>query len=268
MKKVVSGLCCLAIALISISWAQAPRPSFEVASIKPNTSGRNQAALLRQPGGKFVATNATVKMLLRVAYQIQDFQIYGGPNWTDSDRFDIEAKAEDAAGLQKEELALMLQNLLADRFQLKTHTERKELSVYELVVGKGGAKLQVAPAPEPPLAGASPAFFASDPGVIPGTFRMGKGDVLGLAVPLANFVSVLEQQLSRKIVDKTGLSGFFNVKLHWTPDTTENQSGQSAENSGPSLFTALQEQLGLRLESAKGLVEVIVIDSAQKPSEN
>ena len=268
----------LAIVFLAVPFFQqdavAPRPSFEVASIKPNNSGDNRVMTRSVGNGRFSAAGVTVKMLIGLAYRVRDFQILGGPNWINTDRFDIEAKAETGASLQRRQMGLMMQSLLADRFQLKVHAETKELPVYELVVAKDGAKLQAAPEPERPGPRAAPRPQPTpggrpEPGSIISSRR---GDVSGYAIPLATLIEFLSQTLGRTIVDRTGITGFFDIMLQWAPDPGEFSPGPDArppvDPSGPSIFTALQEQLGLRLESSKGPVEVIVIDSVEKPSEN
>src|SRR2546425_3368714 len=169
------------------------KPSFEVATVKPSASTDNRIAILGQPGGRFVATNATLKMLIGTAWRVRDFQISGGPGWAGTDRWNIEAKAEEgaippAAGPPDPTvippLMLMLQSLIEDRFQLKVHRETKELPVYELVVAKGGPKIkpsedQSLPTPAQPQRG----------GPMPrGGMRMGRGDLEANGVAVVNFI--------------------------------------------------------------------------------
>jgi uncharacterized protein (TIGR03435 family) len=125
------------------------RPTFEVASIKPHDPERRCCTLANAGGGRLTVVGLTVKALVGTAYSVRDFQIFGGPTWVNSDRFDIEAKAEALAGMTSERMPLLLQSLLADRFQLKVHTETRELPVYELAAGKNGSKLRAVSAPEP-----------------------------------------------------------------------------------------------------------------------
>jgi uncharacterized protein (TIGR03435 family) len=259
----------LIVALPTQAFSQAnspPRPSFEVASIKPNTSGNNRAAIRGQPGGRFVATNATLQMLITTAYQVEGFRMLGGPNWVNSDRFDIEARAEGGNTMPGQPFPL-LQSLLEDRFGLKTHWETREFPLYELVVAKNGLKLQAVADPDP---------------LPPGGFRVARGVMAGSAVSFINFVRALSLYLGRTIVNKTALIGFFDIKLEWTPEVGEGgpfgpggSFGPGPETGpppssvpGPSIFTAIQEQLGLRLESSKSPVDVLVIDSVERPSEN
>jgi bla regulator protein blaR1 len=253
------------------------KPSFEVASIKPNNSGDNRV-MFRANGGRFTVAGATVKMLIQQAYRVRDFQLSGGPAWLGSDRFDIEAKPENVSDMTPERMPLMLQNLLVERFQLKTHKETKELPIYELVVAKDGPKLKSVPEPPRPAPGTPPGPPPSPGGPMPpGAFRIGRGELMGSAIPFENFIQSLSSMLGRTVVNKTGLTGFFDVQMHWAPDPGETgpfgpvpgvQPPPPADPAGPSIFTALQEQAGLRLESSKGPVEVLVIDSIEKPSEN
>jgi len=255
--------------------------AFEVASIKPNTpdgSGNIMVGIMPQPGGRLTVTNANLRMLIRFAYNIDDTQISGGPPWIDSDRYDIVAKGEGNA--TTDQLREMLQSLLADRFGLKIHHDSKDLPVYMLVGGKGGPKLKEAesPAPVSPNAPGS-GQRAGIRMVMGGTTQMsGTMSMAQLSQGLANLVG-------RKVIDKTGLSGNYDVKLEWTPQPGElAMRGLPAGAVGPgggdrggpppadpnstSIFTAIQEQLGLRLDAQRGPVDVIVVDGATKPSVN
>ena len=246
-----------------ITAATCAAQSFDVATIKPNAESDNRVMLRLQHGGRFTATGISLKHLISQAYDVRDFQITGGPGWIGSERFDINARAE---GLPERvppgTMRPYLRNLLEDRFKLKTHMETKEMPVYALVVDKTGPKL--APAAE---------------GTAPGPMiRVGRGHLDGKGLPLQMLVHQISQQLGRRVIDKTGLTGTYDIVLDWTPEPGQggNPLGgppspdaiQAADNSGPSIFTALQEQLGLRLESQKGPVPILVIDSVEKPSEN
>jgi bla regulator protein blaR1 len=265
------------------------RLSFEVATVKPSASGGNGIRVSVQPGGRFVVNNATLKMVMAVAYRVRDFQISGGPGWTGTDRWDIEAKAEEGSIPQltppfdptaPNPLMLMVQSLLEDRFQLKIHREAKEMPVYELAVAKGGAKIKLAEdqsPPVPPERGAPPPPKPQRGGPMPrGAMGIGRGSIEANGVPIDAFIQGLSQQLGRPIVDKTGMKGFYDIKLQWTPELGvglvkpggPDPDPPLADASSPSIFTAIQEQLGLRLDSAKGPVDILVIDSVQKPTEN
>jgi uncharacterized protein (TIGR03435 family) len=209
-------------------------------------------------------------MLIALAYRIQEFQITGGPNWVGSDRFDVEGKAEDP-NARPDQLRLMLQSLLEDRFKLRLHHQGKQVSVYALVVGRSGPKIKLSPdQTSPDVNGPSP------PGAGPnrGAIRFGAGSLTGNAATLSWFTTVLSQRLDRTVVDKTKLTGRFDFRLQWTPGLGEAPYGPGgdilppADSTGPSIFVALQEQLGLKLESARGPVEVFVIDQVEKPTGN
>ena|SRR5579863_235705 len=235
--------------------------AFEVASIKPNVSG-GQGMVFNQYPGRIAGENQTLKNLLLHAYEVRDFQILGGPGWIDSDRFDVEAKAE--GNPSPERITLMLQTLLADRFKLALHRDTKELPIYALTVAKGGIKLQpsdcIDPDPNspPPQAGQSPSC---------GYLAWGRDHVDATKASMADFAKILSRLLGRTVVDKTGITERFPIHLKFIPDEVA-AGDNSADAAGPSIFTAVQEQLGLKLESGKGPVEVLVIDHAEKPSEN
>jgi bla regulator protein blaR1 len=252
------------------AWAQTgAQVEFDVASVKPNNSGCCASFGFSQRGT--VDKNVTLKKLIALAYRLQDFEVYGGPRWVDADHFDVEGKTEDPkAG--PDQARLMLQSLLAERFRLKLHRETRQLPVYALVVDKGGPKIklsadQISPTVDGP----------SEPGAGPnhGAFRFGAGSMTGNAVGLSSFTRLLSQRLDRRVIDRTGLEGRFDIQLQWTPGPGEspfdpggNPVPAPTDFSGPSIFTAIQEQLGLKLESGKGPVEVLMIDHVEKPSEN
>lgn len=286
----------LGVAAIAIPiFSQAPtgaKPSFEVASVKPNTSGDNRIAIMGSPGGRLTVTGASFRMLVTYAFRVRDFQVSGGPNWMTTDRWDVEARAEEGSVPPPtgppdpnvpDPMALRMQSLLEDRFQLKIHRETKELPVYELTVGKGGSKVKFSEDQtpfRPPERGAPPPPLPQRGGPMPrGSMRLGRGNLEATAVPFATFVNALSQQLGRTVIDKTELKGLYDIKLLWTPDAVQGpgplgpppagaEPPPLADPSGPTVFTAVQEQLGLKLDSTKGPVEVIVIDSVQKPTEN
>jgi len=280
--------------------APPPAPAFEVASIKPNNSGDGRVMMQNQPG-RFVATNITLRLLIRNAYQVQDFQITGGPNWLGSDHFDIIAKVPDgtpapqgppAPGSAPSPLQLMLRSLLAERFKLTLHNETKDSPIYALVLARSDGRLgpelkkseadcnaQFAagrgrggpmPPPGPPPPGAA----------MPCGIRIGPGNMAVGGSPLSQFANSLGMFTGRVVVDRTGLTGNYDFNLTWTPDQMPQRppgapadqpvqfNGVAIDPNGPSLFTAVQEQLGLKLDSARGPVELLVIDRADKPVED
>lgn len=266
--------------------AQSPSEplQFEVASIKPSAGDERRVGFQIQPGGGFRAMGANVKLLIGFAYDVRDFQISGGPGWINSDRYDILAKAERAASsddppadpralsdaqrkTMQEQLRERVQALLADRFQLKIHRESKEAPVYALLVGKNGPKFKPSEIP----AGVE----RRGP-----MLRMSRSEISGQGVQLDMLATTLSNLLGRPVIDRTDLKGAFDIALQWTPDPGQAgamfggppppgvQAPPPPDPNGPSIFTAVQEQLGLRLESQKGPVEMIVIDRVEKPSDN
>ncbi len=277
----------------SVLHAQEAASAFEVASVKPNKSGDQRIMFGIQPGGRFTATNAPVVELIRQAYNIQfSGQLEGGPEWMRSDRFDVLAKAPEGTGdLNRDLVSSMLQSLLADRFSLRIRRDRREMDTYDLVVARGdgtlGDRLTVStadcasrgrgagagargagpsgPPPGPPAAGAPP----------PCGMFMGLGRVSAGNVTMAEVARMLAPRVNRIVEDKTGLTGRYQFELEFTPDQLPNTPPgglppgvEPPPSDGPSLFTALQEQLGLKLESARGAVEVIVIEQLERPTED
>jgi uncharacterized protein (TIGR03435 family) len=272
----------VAIAAVAVV-GQTVRPKFEVASIKP--TGNRGGGTMRPYPGRLTAS-APLRLLMEAAYKVQAFQIIGGPEWVQSEGYSIDAKAEGNATF--EQMRPMLQSLLADRFQLGLHRESRELPIYTLVPARGGLKLL------PPRDGscveetqvlsplADPEARRQPPGQIVDAPRCGGLDVplettgarmRGGKVPMAEFVRVLTGLLGRPVTDQTGFSGVFDVNLPFLPDDSTPglpsapPGAISADAASPSIFSAVQ-QMGLRLESAKGPVEVLVIDRVERPSAN
>ncbi|HEY6339940.1 MAG TPA: TIGR03435 family protein [Bryobacteraceae bacterium] len=248
------------LVLGSMGAAQLPAQQFDVASVRANKSGVPRYGFSPQ-GNRFTATNVSLFALIQWAYEMEDFRISGAPAWMKSDHFDIAAESEGTPSIAQ--LRLMLQPLLADRFHLQLQRQTKELPVYELSVAKGGSKLKEgrctgAPSPANPCGGTS------------GSTR---GTLIGRAVSMQTMAKDLSGVLSRVVLDKTMLRGEYDFDLTWTPDETFSHGpgdpdAPAADSNGPSIFTALQEQLGLTLKPAKGLVDVLVIDRAEPPKEN
>jgi uncharacterized protein (TIGR03435 family) len=228
-------------------------------------------------------TAVTLKQMIQSAYRVREFEIVGGPAWVQSDRFDVEAKADET--YRSGDLPLLMQNLLSTRFMLTVHRETRDLPIFNLTVAKGGPKIDPVPFPERPATGSAQPTLPSPPtgttnsprpAMNAGGFFVGIGQMRSAAVPLTALTNTLSQMFGRPVIDKTGLSGLFDINLSWSPDPSERIAPPginvarppTVDPDGPTIFTALQEQLGLRLESATGAVEIIVIDSAQKPSEN
>jgi uncharacterized protein (TIGR03435 family) len=279
--------------------AQAGAPqSFEVASIKPSAPAENGMFMVmmgNSPGGRWTAKGVTTSILIQQAYDVKDFQISGGPSWLNSERYDIVAKA-DTPNITREMLKVLLQSLLAERFNLKFHRDTKELPIYALVVGKNGHKLHASEI-QPNTQGDAQAANPSKPGQTGGgtggavevagapvksgsQIRMGRGQLNAQMTPVSAIAAMLAQQLGRPVIDKTDIKGNFDFSLQWTPDETQRGIGFGgmekpatdsplpSDPTSPSIFTAVQEQLGLRLEATKGPVEILVIDRIEKASGN
>jgi uncharacterized protein (TIGR03435 family) len=258
-----------------LAQSPAPRLEFDVASVKPNPSGRPGYGIRALPG-RLTANNISLKRLIAMAYSVTDFQIFGSLNWLESERFDVEAKSPGPAELPQ--LRLMTRSLLEDRFQLKFHREPREMAIYFLVLAKpgikGGPGLVESPAgdcenslgPQP-----APAKGARIEAPC-GTVNPMPGRIFGKRGRISQLADRLSTLLGRTVVDKTGLQGVYDIELEYTPDPelmSQLPSGQPPpDTSGPSLFTAIENQLGLKLQAGRGPVDSIVIDSAEKPTGN
>jgi uncharacterized protein (TIGR03435 family) len=319
------GLFCAALAFViapvlSQTKSQTtPKPTFEITSVKPSPPNLNIRGGGAR-GDRLTLTGVSLRVLLQQAYSRPSadggpgsviIQIVGGPNWIDSDLFEINAKADCTGGpIAYEQTQLMTQAMLEDRFQLKAHFDTRELPVYNLVVGKEGSKVKFSsdqtppaivqagpprlcaaappvalPEPPPPPRSGAPGQVFTPPPPPRGALRMMLGPtgmtLQATATPFANFITALSQFAGRPVIDKTGLKGFVDVTLQFSQEGITLPGGplpgprpggpgapvDTAADPTPSLFTAIQE-LGLRLESSKGPVEVLVIDSAEKPTEN
>jgi uncharacterized protein (TIGR03435 family) len=228
---------------------------FVVASVMPAAPGApGGGAYLLMPGGTFVGRNLPVKRLVMEAYGMSDFQITGGPAWIGSEHYDIDAKADGLA--TADQLRHLMEVLLADRFKLTIHRSTKQLPIFVLVVGKSGPKIHLSEHPDP------------------GNRRIVSRARINGDFTIAEFVKRLGPLLGRSVIDRTELRGEYDLNLEWAPDSGQGLPvpGVSVppptDSNGPSIFTAIQEQLGLRLESQKGPVEILLIDRVEKPSEN
>jgi uncharacterized protein (TIGR03435 family) len=253
-----------------------PTPKFDVATIKPAAPGADDGVTLR-PGGRFSATNITLKDLIGGAYVMPFFRILGGPPWLDSIHYDIEAKPDTP--VKESDRRVMLQALLAERFQLKLHRQTRELPIYALVLARRDGKLGHG-ITESKEGGCSPSELSPipEPGkplkLTCGTVLTAPGEFKAVAAPV-NRLAGLSHLFTRLIVDKTGLTGKYDITLQWSPESPATAFQQDASRTaplpdiaGPSIFAAFQEQLGLKLIPSKGPVEIIVIDHAEEPSEN
>ncbi|MGA7341935.1 MAG: TIGR03435 family protein [Terracidiphilus sp.] len=261
--------------------AAAPLPAFEVVSIKPNKSGSMMSRIMMTPDGISV-TGVPPQMLLREAFGVSIDRLVGGPGWMTSDRFDIDAKVapEDAPKLKAlsgPQRWAMFIPVFEDRFGLKFHHESRNLTQYVLVVSKSGLKMKEATPGNSYPDGVHPPSGGGGAGLM----RMQPGELTGQAVPIGILVRQLSFTLGSTVVDQTGVTGKYDLDLKWTPDVGSGsmpaapdggQPGAATppvpDGSGPSLFTALEEQLGLKLEARKVPADVIVIDHIDQPSPN
>lgn len=243
--------------------------SFDVASIKPSDPSTYGRVSINTSHGDYIAEGVTVKSLISGAYEVHEFQIEGLPKWAESERYDIKAKTDedppaiDAQHIdpvklqvlkeQHKKMELRLQALLAQRFALKLHRATKEMPVYVLSQAKSGAKLNAAKAPDD---------FANS-GV-----NIHNGNLIATNLTIEDFTQTLSGQTDRIVIDKTGLAGRYDFTLDWIRDDRTAERVPANAPVGPSLFTALQEQLGLKLSADKAPAEVLVIESVQKPSPN
>ena len=242
-------------------------PTFEVATIKPSKPG-TPGKLFTVRGVEVLTVNTSLSDILSMSYDLHPKQIVNAPDWVDSDKYDVTGKPDVPGQPSGTQFKTMLQKLAADRFQLKFHREKRDMSAYVISVAKTGAKL-------------SPS--AADPNSLPGLFFQGPGRFTARNATLAEFAQVMQgTALDRPVVDQSGLTGRYDFTLNWTPDEFQFP-GLRGPNGGqlppppppppgtteaPDLFTAIQQQLGLKLDSMKAPVDVIVIDHVEKPSEN
>lgn len=234
---------------------------FEVVSVKPNKSGERNSSTGGRAGA-FAATNVTAQQLIIYAYRLRNFQLAGGPGWLGSDRFDIQARPPENA---KADNPSMTRALLRDRFKLVVHTETKQEQVYALVVDRSDGRLG------PQLKPSTRICQPSQPGT-PNPCGMNtsvndsSGTLVGNGQTMEQLVGALGSfGLNRMVIDRTGLMGSFDVELKWRPDNLRSASNTQTSDL-PSIFAALQEQLGLRLDSQRGPVEFLYVDSIERPT--
>lgn len=245
-----------------------------MASIKLNKSA-GFGGLLNTVHGRFTATNVPLQVLIALAYRIKEFQVSGAPAWLTSERYDIEAKTEGDLAFQAS--LPMIQTLLEDRLQFKFHRETREQPIYALVVAKAGklheAEGECGPRPDTPPPPPEPGKLPTAPC---GGFFLFPGRLSGQKVAITQLLDSLSRLTGRVVLDKTNLTGKYDIHLDYTPEQGQFQGPPGGplpglpptDPNGPSLFTALQEQLGLKLESQKGPVEMLVIDHVERPSDN
>jgi len=244
------------------------KPTFEVATIKPSKPDARGNSILVGRGGTnlFTTTNTSLAELIVFAYGLHPRQVTGGPAWMESDKFDLSAKPDREGIPNVEQLKTMLQMLLAERFQLMFHRDKKELSVYAIGLAKTGPKLAK----------------TQGKGNLPGFGGRGPGNIMVFNSSIEEFAGFLQSRIvDRPVVDQTGLTDRYDFQLKWTPDSLQAAAAANAPpgapppappadnaDAPPDLFAAIQQQLGLKLEATKAPVEVLVIDRVEKPSEN
>jgi uncharacterized protein (TIGR03435 family) len=254
--------------------SQVKLPVYDVSSVKENKSGTGMMSIMSKPDG-FSCTNISLTSLVGVAYGIRQDLISGGPGWATSTGFDVEAKVapkdvEAFKKLSQRQRNSPLQALLEERFHLKAHPETKTLTMYDLVVAKGGPKLKAAVISD----ANDDAAKGDEMGKLPaggkphGRITIGPGMFQGQSIPMQAIANQMSSIVHYTVVDKTGLKGEFDVDLKWSPDQGGASSGDASGDAAISIFTAVQEQLGLKLQSTKGPVETIVIDHAEIPTAN
>ena len=247
----------------------AQNPAFETASIKPAAADAQASMIGPRPGGGLTAENLSLRRMIMWGYDVQDYQVTGGPGWVSSDRWTIQAKAPESEALpgpakyqdmneaQRDAFMSMarrrLQTLLADEFHLVLRHEMREQNAYHLVVGKGGPKMKQS-------ADQAASMFV----------RRGRGEIEARNARLAALAQYLAIDLRRTVIDQTALSTHYDFTLRWTPEgaaTAVSTDDSAGGPNGPSIFTAIEEQLGLRLESHKAPVETLIIEQVEKPRE-
>jgi len=261
------------------------RPSFDVASVKPHDSSDKRSAVTTR-GERFVATNYTLQRLVLLAYSggsnpLFEQQLIGGPSWISKDAFDIEGRTGSAA-ISESQVRLMVQSLLEERFRLVLHHEMRDLPVYNLVVAKPG-KLKASEDQTPPNPSSNPAASAGPP---QGTYPRGRaamwisasGIVLGgAAITLDSFANLLQQDVGRPIRNRTNLDGLFDIEMRILDRSSSRRNAQALDraipnapdpSSGATVFSILQTDLGLRLDSARDAVDVFVVETVERPSSN
>jgi len=235
-------------------------PAFEVATIKPNNSGIEGKGI-GVNGHQITTRNTSVSDLITFAYGIHARQITGGAAWIDTDKFDLQGEPDVEGAPNDRQVKMMFQKLLADRFRLTFHRDKRELSVYTITVGKTGPKLTAS---------------TGDPGGLPTLGLRGLGKVFARNASMADLAQLMQTTaLDRPVVDQTGLKGRYDLTLNWTPDESQfhGRGGQAPPppanvEPDPDLYTAIQQQLGLKLDAVKAPADVLVIDHVEKPSEN
>jgi uncharacterized protein (TIGR03435 family) len=296
MRRLLVGICLLAGATLVVTAQEPPKPAastddgtFEVATLKQNKSGERGGGIRRVPGGRVTVTNMAARQLVAFAYGLQPYQLAGGPNWLNDDKFDLTAKMEGnpewgGPGSGKPDpIQLALRKLLVERFKLKMHTESRDLDAYALVVAKPGVTgPQLRPSPtdckallEKAQRGQLPPRPTPDAnGIIPCAIQGRIGQISFDGFPMTQAAGMMFNQAGRPVVDRTGLAGNWQFLLSFAQERPQGApppppgEPTASDPNAPSFFTALQEQLGLKLESTKAPFDVTVIDSAEHPTDD
>jgi len=295
MRSYLVGAAVVAAGVVAAAQAPAPpasSPSFEVATIKPADPSSQGQFVRRQPGGRMSTSNMPLRELVRFAYAVQDFQLDGVPAWASNERYDINAKAEGdlppmPPGSESDPMILMFRSLLAERFQLKVHRETRDMPVYALIrlraerLGPGlepskldcqaivsaaqAAARAGGPPPQPP-----PPDEKGRPSC---GIRGGFGTLAGNGFAMAQLVNTLAQLVRRTVVDRTGLTGPWAFDLKFAMDANQMPFAPPPgvqlppiDPDAPSIFTAVEEQLGLKLESTRGPVDMVIVDRLERPT--
>ena len=283
MRKLSIVICAVA-ALVAIGRAQDKDETFEVASVRANKSGDGNGMLRQLPGGRMTATNMPLRPMITFAYSLAGYQLVGGPGWVNTNRYDVNAKMDANPGspaflpgsTAPNPMQLALQKLLEDRFKLKVHRETREMDIYTLVLLKPGAP---GPGLKPSTQDCAAAAAAAQRGAPPpppgskGPFcgiQGGNGRLRFGGLPAAAFGAAFSGPSGRFVADRTGLSGSWDFDLTFAPEQRGQAPGGNVAHDSdlPGFFTAIQEQLGLKLEPAKGPVDVVVIDSIEQPKDD
>jgi uncharacterized protein (TIGR03435 family) len=261
MARVAIGFLITAALFAQMPARIPPDLQFEVASLKPSTGEMRGGGIRPAPGGqKYEAVNCSIKTMITVAYRIKADQIIGGPEWLNSARYDMQAKAEKASS--PDELHMMLMNMLVERLNLKFHHEKREMAMYALTVDNGGPKLTPHEAPN-----AGDLWIDVSASVLHVKMK-------ATYAPIDYFAFRLSDFMDRPVVDMTGLHGGYDFNLEFTRELPPNFpeggkiNGEDPDTSGPTVYMAVKQQLGLALKAQRGPVDVIVIDHADRPTEN
>jgi uncharacterized protein (TIGR03435 family) len=225
-------------------------PAFEVATVRPSKPDSSQK--IRANGHRVGLEDYSVSSMISLAYNLHKSQVIGGPAWLDSDRYDVDGVPDTEGQPSMSQMQLMFQELLADRFALKFHHDKRELPVYVITIAKGGPKLRTS--------NADPMH----PPDVTGGGSASQQTMKFTNITMAGFTLEMLFQLGKPVLDQTGLTGHYDFTLQWARD----DASPADPNAPPGFFTAIQEQLGLKMEPKKDLADVLIIDHAEKPSEN